>query len=191
VAKSGVTITQNSRTRVFLNACDEARILSVTKIDNFRLPPPVEVLRYFTGSLFIQAEQNWNSWNCYGVELRNYCGDILLKRIATMAEVSRISAVVKIWKQHLRANPSVEGWNQLDAWLNELGLYLPGKDSAPISQLQHGYAITVHQAQGSTYKVVFVDAADIALTGKPTLKNRLLYTAATRPTDLLIINPWK
>lgn len=51
---------------------------------------------------------------------------------------------------------------------------------------KHGYAITVHKSQGSTYQEAAIDMADLNQWQKP-LFWRLAYTAATRPSQKLII----
>jgi hypothetical protein len=59
--------------------------------------------------------------------------------------------------------------------------YFKHVDETLISAV-HGFAITSHKAQGSTYRQVFVDAKDI----EPFSRNGL-YVAATRPSEELII----
>lgn len=53
-----------------------------------------------------------------------------------------------------------------------------------LPELEHAYAMTVHKSQGSEYRAVVL----LALEGMPQLMSRrVLYTAATRARELLII----
>lgn len=49
------------------------------------------------------------------------------------------------------------------------------------------HALTVHRAQGSTYRTAFVDVDDILANRDDKERWRLLYTAATRPSKCLIL----
>ncbi len=54
-----------------------------------------------------------------------------------------------------------------------------------LAPLRHAYACTVHKSQGSTYDVAFIDFADIYRSRE--MRARLLYVAATRPSEFLVI----
>lgn len=60
--------------------------------------------------------------------------------------------------------------------------------------VRHGYACTVHKSQGSTFKHVYVDLNDLAITRKYSeeIYKRLLYVACSRSSDKLILigHPW-
>lgn len=51
----------------------------------------------------------------------------------------------------------------------------------------YNYAISAHKAQGSTYQNVFVLEDDIDQNKKAVERNRIKYTACTRPTDKLFL----
>jgi len=53
------------------------------------------------------------------------------------------------------------------------------------TDIRHTYSSTVHRAQGSTHKQVFVDVHDIAKNRNINEVARLLYVACTRPSDEL------
>lgn len=55
------------------------------------------------------------------------------------------------------------------------------------AQIRHGYAITAHRSQGSTYEKVFVDTKDILSNRNRTEAFKCLYVACTRPKKELIL----
>lgn len=55
------------------------------------------------------------------------------------------------------------------------------------AEVNYNYAITAHKAQGSTYKNVVLAEDDIEYNRNTVEKNRIRYTAYTRPTDMLYI----
>lgn len=52
---------------------------------------------------------------------------------------------------------------------------------------KHRYAITVHKAQGSTYREVFLDYDDVNLNHNTEERARLIYTAITRASERLTV----
>jgi hypothetical protein len=57
----------------------------------------------------------------------------------------------------------------------------------PFASVSYGYAITCHKAQGSNYKNVFVDFADISKNRNEDEMKRCMYTAMSRTIDNLYI----
>ncbi len=55
------------------------------------------------------------------------------------------------------------------------------------SGVKYNYAITAHKAQGSTYKNVFLIEDDIQVNPRVLERNRIKYTACTRPKEKLFI----
>lgn len=55
-------------------------------------------------------------------------------------------------------------------------------------KLRHGYAITAHRSQGSTYEEVFVDWRDILINRNKAEAYRCLYVACSRPKKQLFLN---
>lgn len=55
------------------------------------------------------------------------------------------------------------------------------------AQFKYNHAITVHKSQGSTFQQAIVNIRDINLNKDEVEKKRLLYTALTRPSELLIL----
>lgn len=55
------------------------------------------------------------------------------------------------------------------------------------ADMKYNHAITVHKSQGSTYKKAIVNVRNININQIPVEKQRLLYTAVTRASELLIL----
>lgn len=55
------------------------------------------------------------------------------------------------------------------------------------AKVKYNYAITAHKSQGSTYNNVFLIEDDITPNPRHVERNRILYTACTRPKDTLHI----
>lgn len=55
------------------------------------------------------------------------------------------------------------------------------------AEVKYNYAITAHKSQGSTYKNAVVIESDINKNPKLFERNRIKYTACTRPSELLFI----
>lgn len=56
------------------------------------------------------------------------------------------------------------------------------------ADIKYNHAITVHKSQGSTYKHTIVNVGNINFNSNKEEKTRLLYTAVTRASDLVILN---
>ena len=56
------------------------------------------------------------------------------------------------------------------------------------SSIRHGYALTAHRAQGSTYRNVFVDKGDILRNSDTQTAYKCLYVACTRASHKLFIH---
>lgn len=59
--------------------------------------------------------------------------------------------------------------------------------SEQFADLTYNHAITVHKSQGSTYKQAIVNIKNININRNEKEKKRLLYTAVTRASELLIL----
>lgn len=55
------------------------------------------------------------------------------------------------------------------------------------ADLKYNHALTIHKSQGSTFKQTIVNVRDINLNQNATERERLLYTAVTRSSELLIL----
>lgn len=56
------------------------------------------------------------------------------------------------------------------------------------AQTKYNHAITVHKSQGSTYKEVVINIGNIMFNNKVDERQRMLYTAITRASNLVILN---
>ena len=56
------------------------------------------------------------------------------------------------------------------------------------AEITYNHAITVHKSQGSTYKIAVVNVGNIDFNRKEEEHQRMLYTAVTRASDLVILN---
>ena len=52
---------------------------------------------------------------------------------------------------------------------------------------KYNHALTVHKSQGSTYKQAIINIKNIEMNPNKKEKKRLLYTAITRASDLVIL----
>lgn len=55
------------------------------------------------------------------------------------------------------------------------------------AEVTYNHAITVHKSQGSTYKQAIINLKNLNLNKNKVEKERLLYTAVTRASDLLVL----
>ena len=86
--------------------------------------------------------------------------------------------------QHARKVEDLAAAARLDR--KRWGLFWDFKDA--FHKVRHGYAITAHRAQGSTYDTAFVDWRDILLNRNRGEAFRCLYVACTRAKYRLILN---
>lgn len=56
------------------------------------------------------------------------------------------------------------------------------------ADIKYNHAITVHKSQGSTYKEVVVNIGDIGYNKNALERQKMLYTAVTRASNLVILN---
>jgi ribA/ribD-fused uncharacterized protein len=85
---------------------------------------------------------------------------------------------------------SIEKWNSTLQILWSKDRQMAYALTEKVADFQHGYALTSHKAQGSTYKDVFIMEDNILnkININPNItKNKALYTAITRPNTKLYI----
>ena len=88
---------------------------------------------------------------------------------------------------HLEYRDRAEKWRLWYQGLNELGLKSSG--NIFMRKLQYAFALTIHQSQGSTFKCVFADTANVFGCQDPELRNKLLYVQGSRASqELYLLN---
>lgn len=78
----------------------------------------------------------------------------------------------------LKENAKKYGWS----WLGYYYFY------ELFAAFKYNHAISVHKSQGSTYKTAIINIGNIDFNKNAEEKQRLLYTAVTRASDLVILN---
>lgn len=78
----------------------------------------------------------------------------------------------------LANNCKKQGWNWTGFWAF----------AERFAEITYNHAITVHKSQGSTYKNAVINIGNINFNKNLEEKERLLYTAVTRASDLVILN---
>jgi superfamily I DNA/RNA helicase len=96
--------------------------------------------------------------------------ETLRKRIKVLCEESE-----QAYKWLCHSFKKVEDWRGYTEMLERF------------AKVKYNYAITCHKAQGSTYGTVFLIEDDIDKNFKAIERNRIKYTAFTRPKDKLYI----
>jgi len=56
------------------------------------------------------------------------------------------------------------------------------------ADIKYNHSITVHKSQGSTYRQAVLNIGDMMMNKNTEERTRLLYTAVTRSSDLVILN---
>jgi len=88
---------------------------------------------------------------------------------------------------HLEHCDRAEKWRLWYQGLNELGLKSSGNSF--MRKLQYAFALTIHQSQGSTFKTVFADTANVFGCQDTELRNKLLYVQGSRASqELYLLN---
>lgn len=78
----------------------------------------------------------------------------------------------------LKFNCSKLGWNWVGKFFFE----------ELFADIKYNHAITVHKSQGSTYKTSIINIGNIMFNKASEERQRMLYTAITRASDLIILN---
>ena len=98
-------------------------------------------------------------------------------RSAACAYLSELVEVIRKLVPLARARH----WGAYYSLLEDLNLVV--KKTKYLDRLQYGYAITVHQSQGSTIEFAMPDFANISKCQAPMMRKQLQMVALTRPSD--------
>ncbi len=83
--------------------------------------------------------------------------------------------------EETRVKQMLQSYAQQKQWDNYWGL------KRAFHPLDYAYALTVHRAQGSTFQRVFLDFRNLMMNRKLDERKKLLYTAATRASEQMIV----
>jgi exodeoxyribonuclease-5 len=90
----------------------------------------------------------------------------------------------KLWKRYYEFRRSNILMKDIDKYIN--GQYRNNYDVIK-KDIDYGYFITIHKAQGSTYQNVVINEIDINLNQDIVERNKLRYVALSRPSNTAII----
>lgn len=123
----------------------------------------------------IIGDKTWKYYLC------DVVGDSSSEVISILHESEEIAFKKKLDELAKIAKEETDNMKRLKKWKEYFAF------QEHFSQVKYNYAITVHNAQGSTYENCFVLATDIDHNRKIEEKNRILYTGLTRPKKMLYI----
>lgn len=100
--------------------------------------------------------------------------DTILEKATSIAKER--TELFKKFKTKAYKDAAKEAWGQVYGFKEK---FMPG--------INYDYSTTVHKSQGSTYKLVFVDLADISRNRDLLYRNQCIYTAFSRASTRLIV----
>lgn len=128
---------------------------------------------------FIQEKRIGDKlWKCYTCDV---VGDSSSEVIHILHETEELAYKKKLDELAKSAKEEVDNGKRLKKWKEFFAF------QENFAQVKYNYAITSHNSQGSTYENCFVLSTDIEYNRKTEEKNRILYTALTRPKKMLYI----
>lgn len=172
-APSELVLSESNFYRNKVLLCSNQDELVVTQFHDEHVDPVIGVpvtLRHRTKrgefqAHYLSPEQLADRGHPYNVEL---------KRLES--EAQRLQAEYKAMKAGDYRRGDVDRQRK-QAWVN----FFSWRDQTIIT-FRHPFAITSHKSQGSTYRSVFVDVADLARCS-----SHALYVAVTRPREELVV----
>lgn len=121
---------------------------------------------------------NGQRFKYYDAEVRGYK---LTDKIHILHESEEKAFKIACDKLAMDAKKEIENFKRVDKWRKYFGFI------ENFAQVKYNYAITAHNSQGSTYENCFVYYNDISLNRNSEERKRILYTALTRPKNMLYI----
>ena len=97
------------------------------------------------------------------------------------------SAVSNTSNSNSNSNSNTDAEKVIISISQILGHYYSHIYSNVFSDVDYGYALTVHKSQGSTYGDVYIELDDMCKNFKMSERERLIYTAITRTSNKLFI----
>lgn len=148
--------------RAMLNTSEELVVNSVFPTDK--------------SAYVVDGHMSFKVYRC-NVEYASNSGNIARVQIDILREESRkdYDAACEKLKQRAKTAKLSEAWVRYYEFIRLF------------ADVAYNYAITAHKAQGSTYSNVFLIEKDIDVNPKIVERNRIKYTAYSRPTQKLFI----
>jgi exodeoxyribonuclease-5 len=168
--RSGYVWATGSNT-VLMHSCDEC------------------VIKHFRQGVKLVFDVEFDGWH---LDVLTDLGDRATIFIVDESEKQKVLAVCgsakkQILDTHLEHRDRAEKWRLWYQGLNELGLKSVGNSF--MRKLQYAFALTIHQSQGSTFKTVFADTANVFGCQDVELRNKLLYVQGSRASqELYLLN---
>lgn len=160
----GETLTFNSPYKDDYYTNQEVKVNEATvKQRNFHYPTGTKTTKSINLKVYSINPQ-------YSIEAQEYAENIIAIHEDSQADYDKL---MKTLKNRAAARTI--------SWLDFYGF------SENFADLKYNHAITVHKSQGSTYKQAIVNVKNLNLNRSKTEKERLLYTAVTRASKLLIL----
>lgn len=141
-----------------------------------------EVVRVSEGSDILENGDYVMKYYFVEVITQISTGEMMTKYIKVIHEESEAEymELLELLKQH--AISSKKGsYDQKKAYIS----FYEFKEM--YADIKYNYALSAHKSQGSTYQNVIIIESDIDLNKKVVERNRIKYTAITRPTTNLVI----
>lgn len=108
-------------------------------------------------------------------------GNVLTDNIHILHESAEKQYKIVCDTLAMDANKETENFKRIEKWRK----FFAFKEN--FAEVKYNYAITAHNSQGSTYENCFVYYNDIIVNRNPEERKRILYTAFTRPKNMLYI----
>jgi ATP-dependent exoDNAse (exonuclease V) alpha subunit len=121
---------------------------------------------------------NGQRFKYYDTEVK---GNTLTDKIHILHESAEKQYKIMMDTLATEAKKEVENFKRVEKWRKFFSF------QENFAQVKYNYAITAHNSQGSTYDHCFVYYNDIAMNRNPEERKRILYTAFTRPKNMLYI----
>jgi hypothetical protein len=120
-------------------------------------------------------DKDWTYYSCV------VSGSDSTENISILHESEEIAFQKKLKEFSSAAKEEKDNPKRLKLWREYFKLV------ESFANVKYNYAVTAHNSQGSTYDNCFVLSTDIEYNKKSDEKNRILYTAMTRPRKMLYI----
>jgi ATP-dependent exoDNAse (exonuclease V) alpha subunit len=154
-------ITENKKIMISTN--DEMEVLGIS-IEEERLSD-LYILKYYKARVRVFSNEIYNE---YMIKIIHEDSEKDFEKILSM-------------QRTLAKSYPVGSYQSKSSWIDYFEFYNHW------AKVKYSYCVTVHKSQGSTYHTAYVLAWDILISSNVLERNRILYTASTRPSTNLYI----